>query len=297
MTHVTQLEKYDDSLDFRLPGSGSAKDDCGKILWIGHRTARTNVFHGKRIKSSCHRRECPVCYPDWAKREALASLDRLDAYQSLYHRRIVHYVVSPPQSKPYSSLSLYRSLRQGAYQAGKLRGIKGGVMIFHTRASRYDDPKRYTLLHCSDGPHFHVLGDGWLSNVKEFYLEDGWVIKNLRVRSKGSEFRTLLYILEHAAIGYPATSHSTIPDLADPQPRVNAVTWFGTMSYNKLKIEQYTGSNSIYCPICEAEIDKNEWFVMEWIGDGDPPDKPHDVLERCGNSWIVLRPYTGWYGI
>ena len=294
MNNIKQIYEFDESLIFKLPGSGDNLDSCGRYQWIGHLSDKE--IHGKRIKSSCHRRECPICYPDWVKRESLAAFDRLSHYSENTGRKIVHYVVSPPQSKLYNSISLYKSLRQEAYQISKLRGIKGGVMIFHERAERYDDEKKYTLSHCSNGPHFHILGDGWLSNVKEFFLGDGWVVKNLRIRSKGSEIKTLFYILEHSAIGYPAISHSTDSDIADPKPRINAVTWFGTMSYNKLKIEKYTGSNTIYCPICKEEIEKSEWYNLTWCSPDDPPDEDHFLTQADGKTFILTSSVTGWYG-
>jgi hypothetical protein len=49
------------------------------------------------------------------------------------------------------------------------------------------------------------------------------------------------------------------------------VTWFGSMAYNKLKIQKFKGSDVIYCPICKIEISKEEWYVLNWMGLKDPP--------------------------
>lgn len=304
------LESFDDSIIFKLPGSGSSRDDCGEPVYLGHLDG-PKVHYVIRTKS-CHRRECPVCHKDWIKRESLAAMDRLQLYNDNTHRKTVHYVVSPPQSysyhvtggkyvkkiskktgKEYSSWvdsesPGFHQLRVKAYAVARQRGVKGGLLVFHERAIRYSDPSKYTITHCSDGPHFHILGDGWLSNVKEFYLEDGWIVKNLRVRSKGSEYNTLWYILEHSAVGYPANSQSS-------KVIIDAVTWFGSMAYNKLKCPKYQGSDKIYCKICDAEIDKNEWFVLTWLGKKDPPGESGEA-DQGENGFYVGRPLTGWSG-
>jgi hypothetical protein len=293
MKDTNLIFKFDDSIRFELPGSGKSKPDCHTWQYIGHPDG-AGVHYLKRLKS-CHRRECPICYVDWAKREALSIFDRISAYNSIYHRKPVHYVVSPPQSVSYDNVSDFKSLRKKAYSVAKQRGIRGGVMIFHERNARTTDD-RYKKIYCSDGPHFHILGDGWLSvKVKEFYLMDGWVVKNLRVRSNKDLIGTALYIMDHLSIplvgdpdsGYPAISHSR-------SLRLSSVTWFGTMSYNKLKIPHYQAPGTIYCPICESEIDKNDWFLLDWIPGSDPPDQDFGSSSQGKDGFLLVKPLTGW---
>jgi hypothetical protein len=201
-------------------------------------------------------------------------------------------VVSPPQSVSYNSVSAFKSLRKKAYAVAKQRGIRGGVLIFHERNARTSDD-RYKKIHCSDGPHFHILGDGWLSpNIKEFYLKDGWIVKNLRVRSNDDLIGTALYIMDHLSIplvgaGYPAISQSSTT-------RLTSMTWFGSMSYNKLKIPKYQAPDTIYCPVCESEIDKNDWFILDWIPGSDPPDKDYGTSSQGKDGFLLRKPLTGW---
>jgi len=290
-----QIESFEERIHFELPGQGESRSKCGKFSYIGH-SPNPDTVHYVRQKYSCHRFECPICWSDWQKREALDAFDRLNKYREIYNRKIVHYVVSPPQSVEYHTLSTYRSLRNEAYKISKLRGIKGGIMIFHERACRYSDPNHYKDEHeGSTGPHFHILGDGWLSvRIKDFYLKDGWIVKNLRIRTTKGIYSTLFYILDHAvrAIqnteGYPAISQST-------QPRLATETWFGSMAYNKLRIEKFSGSDTIICPVCKQEIPKDDWFIMDWISRKDPPETDHGE-EKIGDSGFVLvRPLTVWY--
>lgn len=291
MTEYEELYKFDDAIIFQLPGSGKARSDCGFPVYLGH--LHDHKLHYVLHKKSCHRKECPVCWPTWQKREALAIQDRMLAYfNGGYTKRRfpVHYVLSPPQSADYSTKTKFKALRSRAYRIARQRGIEGGCLVFHERAKRYSDSEEYQSIHCSQGPHFHIIGDGWLSEkVKEFFLEDGWIVKNLRIRNFGSVYKTAFYILDHAAIGYPANSQSINLSLA-------TVTWFGKMSYNKLKIEDFKGSDTIYCPICKVEIDKNEWYVLDWIGDGDPPDPKKGEAEQGQNGFIVVRGLTEWSG-
>lgn len=283
------LNKFDAGLIFDLPGYGSKKDDCGSSVYLAH--LKGNKLHYVTRKKSCHRKDCPVCWPDWQKREALSIQDRLSAYYRITGKLPVHYVVSPPQSVQYDTKSLFRDLRKTAYKVGKLRGIRGGVLIFHTRGSRYADKTEYVKSHCSEGPHFHIIGDGWLSNTKEFYLADGWIVKNLRMRKVNMVYKTAFYILDHAAIphGYPAISQSKPSELS-------SVTWFGTMSYNKMQKEVYVGSDKIYCPICEEEIDRSEWYHASWNGLSPPPDSQFGEAEQGKDGFFIDYPITEWSG-
>ena len=287
-----QIESFDESLDFKLPGFGEPLESCGQTFYLSHQDG--DKLHWIKRTRSCHRIECPICYPSWIKREAMAIKDRISVYYSQTGKMPVHYVISPPQTQEYHTKPLLRELRRSAYLIGKQRGIRGGCLIFHERSIRYSDPKEYEKSHCSEGPHFHVIGDGWLSpRIREFYLRDGWIVKNLRIRKVGSVFSTAAYILEHAAIpvspGYPAISQSKRSPMA-------TVTWFGSMSYNKLKIEKFKGSDVIFCPICEVNIDKSDWFVSHFFGDLDPPDGYFGVSEQGRDGMILERSLTEWSG-
>ncbi len=141
------LFKYDDSLVFELPGYGVAKADCGEPTYVCHVVDSSHV-HYVTHKKTCHRKDCPVCYPTWQKRESMAISDRIESYYKSTGKMPVHYVVSPPQDTLYNSKSLFKALRRKAYEIGKLRGIRGGCMVFHERSERYSDSETYTKSHC-----------------------------------------------------------------------------------------------------------------------------------------------------
>lgn len=296
--NIQVIEKYDESIVFSLPGYGKAHINCGQPVFIGHMSDKG--LHYLRRIHSCHRKECPVCWHTWQIRESRSIQERLfyyyDNYQT-FSKMPVHYVISPPQSVTYDTYDSFRILRKKAYEIGRLRHIKGGMMVFHERSLRFATAKEYTKIHCSEGPHFHIIGDGYYSDkIKEFFLEDGWIVKNLRQRTSKDVFGTAFYILDHAGIGhhpqdvtvYPALRHSKHSELA-------SITWFGVMSYNRLKIRKFKGSDDIFCPVCKEEIAKMDWYVLSWMALKDPPGDPFGESNEGPDGFRIDRSVTSWY--
>ena len=98
-------------------------------------------------------------------------------------------------------------------------------------------------------PHFHILGFGWINDTAENYKKNGWLVKNLGQRD--STFATFWYQLSHAGI----KSHN------------HALTWFGDLSYSKLKVPDNEEDEDL-CPYCNEKI--RELFCLDnyW----KPPD-------------------------
>jgi len=103
--------------------------------------------------------------------------------------------------------------------------LRGGLDVIH--------PFR-----CKDGkwffsPHFHVLAYGWVKGTENIFKEKGWIIKNKGVRKsiKG----TISYILSHAGI----------------KKRRHTLTWWGELSYSKLKLEKDENEEKKHrCTLC-----------------------------------------------
>jgi hypothetical protein len=103
------------------------------------------------------------------------------------------------------------------------------------------------------------------------------VIKNLRVRKDVEA--TLHYLLTHAAIAVreavPAAGILPSGNLRSP---VEAVTWFGTFAYNRLRVPPEE-PEPVRCGVCGAE--DHEWSLeLSWIGQGPPPER----------EWFVVDP-------
>jgi hypothetical protein len=282
------VEDYDEDLEFILPGQGQPYEWCGQWYWIGH--FKKDKLHWVRVKRSCHRFECPVCWHDWQKREARAGARRLNSYSIDFRRRMVHYVLSPPGDVPHK-LREFRRNRQEAYRIAKSRGIRGGIIIYHERACRYYDEKVYTESHSGfHGSHWHIIGDGWLHSVAELYKKDGWIVKNLRIRRRGGVFHTLTYLLDHCLRAFSTGAKGIDCHIA--KVRIHTVTWFGVLSYNKLKIEKEIGPKLVYCPICEEGFVASDWFILRYQGASGPPGGEQGESEIGPDAFALVRPLT-----
>ena len=254
--------------NFQLVGHGSITNgSCGKFRSF-YGCSRTELHNritldGKNYKGkvfmnpvfySCDKPSCPVCYlGGWAVREA-RSIERRLAVASKRFGQVEHIVVSVPV-RDYG-LS-YEGMRRKADKVMFRRGIIGGTKIFH--GFRYD--KRRFFWRWS--PHFHVLGfilGGYSKcrkckrkwnclkgcggfddrNYHDGFLKDGWLIK---VKGKRvSVYHTAWYQLNHSTI-----------DVS--KKRFHVVTWFGVVSYRKLKVT--VERRKFLCPICRHELEEH----------------------------------------
>ena len=125
------------------------------------------------------------------------------------------------------------------------------------------------------GPHFHVVGDGWITrgpvgpDGEERAWDSGsdWVVRNLGVHV--SVFDTAYYLLTHA----PRAARTGISPYDNLTRVVQTVTWAGSMSYGRLKAPEplADGVPVEYCEVCRKLRPKTEWFELVWEGSGPPP--------------------------
>jgi hypothetical protein len=87
-------------------------------------------------------------------------------------RKPVHVVVAPPPERwgEIFDVDGYRALRAEATEQARARGVDGAVAVFHNkrlRSSRWEgnasifEPDELDVP--TDGPHWHMIGDGWVS--------------------------------------------------------------------------------------------------------------------------------------
>jgi len=217
---------------WHLPATKDARDDCGKWFTKGclnvsahHNTEFSGKVFIKSFQKHCYRADCEICYKKWMARESNKATRRIEKYEKQSGKPAKHIIVSPPSWKHYTTI---KELRKEAYKILKEIGAIGGSVIFHP--FRYDkNIKRWYY-----SPHFHVIGFGWLDGIAETYQKSGWVVKNKGVRD--STFATFYYQLSHA--GVRRGNHT--------------VTWFGDLSYSKLKVEPEPNLNE--CPLCRAKL-------------------------------------------
>ena len=240
-------------LSWSTPGHGVAKDSCGKLSNSKLGCLNVAMHPGHKVyvehhRNTCRNPRCPVCSKKWVARESMRAADRIELASKQLGLPPKHIVLSVPVSlRPaFNRLDGYVRMRGLAYKIAKEVNILGGIMIFH--AFR-DDKTTFS-------PHFHVLGFGWVDDVKEVNFKSGWVIKNLGVRkNRKSIYTTLRYELDHCGI----------PQTRNNRSIVSPISWFGAASYNKLKVPKPEKQR---CPHCGATLTR-----IRWWGTGDHPCK------------------------
>ena len=268
-----------------LPGQG---EPCGlpahpAFGWNGC-GRRGADGHAIPYLVTCDSRSCPTCWrKGWLQREAsrcaaVLSAER-KARQACGKRwRVVHASVNPPRSLWHLADTQrgFRQLRSRAYRVARKAGVEGGCAVFHrVRCADKDDPTE------TDGPHFHVLGFGWIADGSQTFKRTGWIVKNHGVRlGTAAIMGTARYVLSH--------SHRAEGNLLEGKSGGSTltVTWFGrTVSVSEIHGE------GRFCPLCEVSYPLCEWTRLEWAGQGPPPTEPCAWVR---SDWRVVRPPGGW---
>jgi hypothetical protein len=238
---------------WNLPMSGESKEDCGQWAWRGcldHKAHGDGKIRAQTYQLCCFRASCPKCSGKWAKRSTARILERLKASKK-NQKFLKHVVVSPPtwlQHKPIEEL------RKQARIMAKRAGIEGGLDIVHPFRKKGKD---WYL-----SPHFHYLAFGWVSATDDIFQKNGWLVKNIGIRE--NPIGTVMYLLSHAGV----------------KKRRHTITWFGELSYSKLKIEKV--DFHIKCPDCDANFQRLICFRKGWVV--KPPPIKMDLSDD----------YVGW---
>jgi hypothetical protein len=233
-----------------------------------------NQVFVKRIPHSCGKPSCPKCYELWAAKKArtvemrLAEASRQFAQSGLCNPKVEHVVVSP-SSKDYGFS--YEEMRAKAFEALYVRGIVGGVCIFH--AFRFNKLIRRWIF----SPHFHVLGfflggykcrgckkacqsscNGLENVTREWNKRDGFIVK---VASAWEERKTV------GGTAWYQLNHSSI-DVSKKCFRV--AIWFGVCSYRKLNLsaevkKEFLERRKSVCPLCKHELVPLRYFGRDKV--------------------------------
>jgi len=220
------------------------------------------------------RADCPICRQKWAGRLAGKAENRISQVRGLGPAK--HIVASLPQADWGLVQTDYPRLRTKVYKILKRVGVRGGLLIFHPfrrkcpRCGSVPEMGHSSCLYCGNpffewyfSPHFHCVGFGWIEGTAQEYIKSGYLVKNVGVRR--SVGGTVLYQLSHAGVHL----------------RYHVLTWFGALSYNKLKCEPEPREGNT-CPTCGAKL-----IPCKWFGDGEDP------LEGEGEGEFWVDP-EGW---
>jgi hypothetical protein len=105
-----------------------------------------------------------------------------------------------------------------------------------------------------------MIGFGWIEHTKEGFESHGWIVKNARIRKTVGG--TALYQLSHAGVN----------------KKYHTVTWFGVLSYNKLRVAPREEPVEV-CPLCGEKLRELWYFGAE------------KLPEEEGDYWLELE---GW---
>jgi hypothetical protein len=211
---------------------------------------------------SCHSPRCPVCYErGWAVREADNINFRLEeASKRLDHvawGEIEHFIVAVPLQYYGFSLDKIRKLTEKALLARGIHGciIEHGARFDFAKGGWYWSPHIHVLgfvrhgmrkcrgcVHCDEkGSRFFCDGcSGFYGLSKKLYRKDRFIVEVKGKRK--SVFGTAWYQLHHCTVRVD-------------RERCHVVTWFGLVSYRKMKIpkearEEYDEKRKPKCRIC-----------------------------------------------
>lgn len=234
---------------FRFPAIAEPHCDCGMWKTKGclEHELHNKLGYGDKIwlvqyQRSCYRPICQICYLKWIARQANRATRRIEKYQKKTKWQPIHIFLSAPLRD--FDLS-HKELRKKVYQILKEMKFIGGAVIFHP--FRLD---KATKTRWNYSPHFHIVGygyiAGWHDEIKRKY---GW---ELGYRGKReSVFQTFCYLLSHCGV----------------KKGFHTVTWFGDLSYGKLKILKEVKLHD-QCPYCLKKLVE---IYHEDVDPGVPP--------------------------
>lgn len=248
---------------FRFPATEEPHCDCGMWRTRGclNHAIHDILGYGDKIwvlqyQQSCYRPVCKICYLKWIARQANRAARRIEQFQKKTKWPPIHIFLSAP----LRDFDLPpKQLRKKVYQILKEMKFIGGAVIFHP--FRLDKATKTTWRY---SPHFHIVGYGyiarWYHEIKRKY---GWELGYLGKRE--SVFQTFCYLLSHCGV----------------KKGFHTVTWYGDLSYGKLKIPKEPKLHD-QCPYCHQKLIKIYYEPM------DPVVPPRQYFEGSVD-------FEGWY--
>jgi len=248
-----------------LPGQGLPYDSCGQFKSYEGCLSLDQHPDGlpqiKKIHNCCFRIKCPVCMEKAISRAADRIVHRLTSFEDLNPEcgDPIHVTISLPQARDQNFLIS----RRKAARLAELAGISAAVMIYHPwRESKRTGKWRF-------GPHFHLIGFGWVQDTAKIYRKHGWVIKNIGVRK--DPFSVVRYQLSHC--GVHPVRHST--------------TYIGGLSGRKFKAPPVPRKTST-CPICGGYM-----LPVVYTGEVDPFEELPEGYYSGSAEWVYATHHLG----
>jgi len=249
---------------WKLPGTEQPKEDCGKWKYKGCDRCDyhpNKKFYVEKRKLGCFRACCKKCWlTKWLARESNRATRRIENYESCMKKygfprsKPIHVIVSPSWDDKFQR---YDILKEHCNRILENSGLYASLVIYHPFS--FDKDKGEWVVR----PHFHVIGFGWVKQVKEEAEKRKWVVKNKGIRK--SLHSTIYYQLSHCGVA----------------KGVHSVFYFGGLGYRakyateiKVVDDEVEKLQRSLCPFCYFSLGD-----VEYVGlDRPPPDKEFMML-------------------
>ncbi len=239
------IPPYATSLDIPLPGVGPKPARCAG--WLV-KSFCEKCGRPELIRGNCRKAVCPDCSTTWRYDRVKSVVERIQSYRIVRGERVRHFVISPPPELKLQNLDDLLGLFKKAYALATLKGVDGGLVIFHPYRLRDDKKSKLraisgkldgwmpgkfhlwkSLVKLPDwreyvyfSPHFHVLAT--CDCRKQFSSaddeQDGWIWKGIsELRTAEAVLKCSMYLLSHAGV----LSQKS-------QPTRHAIRWFGDLA-------------------------------------------------------------------
>lgn len=275
---------------YQIPGMGKDDTMCGVVRTVIVCSSNPTHFR-KLVKYSCDDSQCPTCYQDLIKRDALSIQNHLQQARAELRRKGLdpghpyHFWISPPPQLHHKPLN---ELRAKALKLLQELGCIGGYIFDHPY--RFQDKYRQIeefrkgKIDKPYSPHFHgivFLPTGFpLEKSNDFHARTGWTYGNEgntnRKRTLPRNiFETAKYELSHVAI--------------EPWHRHRLFKSFGIMHPSKMKSAASKIREVVTCPRCGADVHRLDPDTGEILGVAHRRVDPQLELRILAIPWLIKR--------
>ena len=259
---------------WKLAGTEQPKDDCGRGKYKGCDRCKhhpNEKFYVQRTVFGCFRSCCKKCWlTKWLSRESNRATRRIENYEACRKRhgfsrsKPIHVIVSPDWDDKFQR---YDILKEQCVGILKNAGLEAGLVIYHPFS--YDKEKQCWIVR----PHFHVIGFGWVKQIKEKAENKNWFVKNKGIRE--SLHSTIYYQLSHCGVA----------------KGVHSVFYFGGLGYrakyaSEIKVvdDEAEKIQRKLCPFCQFYLKS-----VEYVGlDRPPPPDNEFMMLSDPKYWSVV---------
>jgi len=193
-------------IEWSLPGADTSdRNGCGFRTSSVVSCVNDRSHYLKAVRLHCWTLTCPDCFNDTCMKRGAQAEKRILAYADLVQRqggrapRLSHWVVSPPQEWAVKCMidpERMPTLKRWLESLLIAHGMLGGYAVFHPW--RLSDSHEWVV-----GPHFHIIGYGWLDNRAIVHRYPGTVVKQVHPGERIRSVRqTVAYLLTHTGIGF-----------------------------------------------------------------------------------------------